>query len=100
MKRSDTDTIWFGIGAFLGLIGMGLLIAFFILMTGCVKHEVRAPQIDEAISAIKKPCPTVILPPIRQDVVIDIKGDKVTANAGGEELLRGYVQARSVMGAR
>ena len=92
MNRYAHDSFWFAVGSFIGIVGGSLVLVFFILLTGCVKHEVRAPQIDEAISAITKQCPE--LPPIPQDVVIDIKGDKVTANTGGELLLRSYVRAR------
>ena len=35
------------------------------------------------------------LPPIPDDVILDISGDKITANAGGQTVLRGYVACRS-----
>lgn len=77
---------------------VALLAVMAVLVTGCVRHDIRAPQIDQALTAMQaKPCPTLNLPPIPQDVVIDIKGDQVTANAGGEQLLRGYVSARSLL---
>lgn len=61
-----------------------------------VEHRVTAPQLDTAIHAIQATaCPP--LPPLQSDVVIDIKGDKVTANAGGEQLLRDYVSARDCL---
>ena len=42
-------------------------------------------------------CPSLALPPVPSDVVLDISGDKVTANEGGATILRGYVQARSLL---
>ena len=42
-------------------------------------------------------CPKLIMPPVADDVVLDIKGDKVTANAGGDVILRGYVRARELL---
>lgn len=61
-----------------------------------VEHRVTVPQIDTAIKALKTPACSP-LPPIPKDVVIDIKGDRVTANAGGEQLLRDYVSARDCL---
>jgi hypothetical protein len=72
----------------------------FLGISGCVQHKVTAPQLDTAIASIKKIAEKPMeckrldkLPPIPQDVVIDIKGDKWTANPGGEQLLRYYVVA-------
>ena len=42
-----------------------------------------------------EPCPIPKLPPVPKDALLDISGTKITANAGGEVLLRGYVQCRS-----
>lgn len=96
-------------GMLFTLVAMVTIIAL-LLLTGCVRHEITAPQFDQALAAVRsahpatgpaaveaKPCPRLELPPIPQDVVIDIKGDQVTANAGGEQLLRGYVSARSLL---
>jgi len=44
-----------------------------------------------------KSCPTLIMPPIGTDCLLDIQGDKVTANDCGDTLLRGYVRARSLL---
>lgn len=67
------------------------LIAFFV--TGCAPVQV-APnlKLPEA-----KACPTLVMPPIPDDVILDIKGSKVTANKGGETMLYGYVRARSLL---
>lgn len=122
-------------GMLFTVAAMGTIIAA-LMMTGCVRHELTAPQFDDALAGLKaetaamnsepatareahptaaargarptvgsaprtapeaRPCPTLELPPIPDDVVIDIKGDKITANAGGEVILRGYVLARSCL---
>jgi len=84
------------------LILMGLLLLSGLL-TGCtptVTHQVEAPQLDRLAEAAKKitvqNCerPGFTLAPIGQDVVIDIRGDKVTANTDGVRLLKDYVKAR------
>ena len=78
-----------------------LSLVFLSACTPTVKHEV--PQLDTAASAIKKiviaGCekPTLAMPPIPQDVVLDIKGDHITANEGGELVLRYYSRARQLL---
>lgn len=81
--------------------------------TATVQHTV--PQLDAASDSIRKTsdsirnavdkmadlkppvqCRKLDLPPVPPDVVLDIKGDKITANEGGETLLRGYVACRSL----
>ena len=44
-----------------------------------------------------KTCPSLRMPPVPDDVVLDIRGDKVISNEGGDVILRGYVQARSLL---
>lgn len=79
-------------------------VAALILMTGCtVTHETpsaeRALNLADKITAqMQQPsCPTLDMLPVPQDVILDIKGDRITANAGGEQILRGYVQCRSLL---
>lgn len=83
-----------------------LAILSLAFLSGCtptatVQHEV--PQLDRLGEAVKKivvqDCrrPTLAMPPIPQDVVLDIKGDRITANAGGELLLRYYSRARQLL---
>ena len=55
-----------------------------LLLAGCVSAN------------IPNSCKTLALPPVPQDVYLNIKGDQVISNAGGDQLLRGYVQARSL----
>lgn len=88
-------------------VRLALIAALFVIflwsVSGCVRHQVEAPQLDSLAAAAKKitieGCKRqhLTVPPIGQDVVIDIKGDNVTANAGGEELLRWYVRMRSAL---
>lgn len=79
-----------------------LAILSLVFLSACsVKHEV--PQLDTATDVFKKivveGCkkPTLAMPPIPQDVVLDIKGDHITANEGGELLLRYYSRARQLL---
>jgi hypothetical protein len=70
-----------------------------------VNHEV--PQLDRlatsAETAINKlaapaPCPTLAMPPIPQECIIDIRGDSMTASSPECELLvRFYVRARQLL---
>ena len=66
-------------------------LAIAVFTQGC------STQVDKVIS-LESPvkCRSINLPPVPQDVVIDIKGDKITANAGGQTLLHGYVACRSL----
>jgi hypothetical protein len=81
-----------------------ILLVAALLLTGCgttVKHEV--PQLDPITQAVQKivvkDCekPTLKMRPIAADVVIDIQGDKVTANPGGIALLQDYVKAQKLL---
>lgn len=78
-----------------------LSLVFLSACTPTVKHEV--PQLDAASDSIRKivveGCqkPTLAMPPIPQDVVLDIKGDHITANEGGELLVRYYSLARQLL---
>ena len=85
-----------------------LSLVFLSACTPTVKHEV--PQLDAASDSIRKASdsirkiviagcekPTLAMPPIPQDVVLDIKGDKIAANEGGELLLRYYSRARQLL---
>ena len=78
------------------VMGYMLFLACFVValvMAGCAPVQV-APnlRIPEA-----KSCPTLVMPPIGTDCLLDIQGDKVTANDCGDTLLRGYVRARSLL---
>lgn len=79
----------------IGLFVMCLAIAFFT--QGCVNTKVDK-LVD--ISMDKSPaqsCPKLVMPPVPNDVVLDIRGDKVISNEGGDTILRGYVRARQLL---
>jgi hypothetical protein len=74
-----------------------------VFLSGCTTHkvDVSSSSVDnvvDRIAALKPPvkCRTINLPPVPHDVKLDIFGDKIEANAGGEQLLRGYVACRSL----
>ena len=78
MFPEDPQKEVFYFGAFLWLA----VIIMFLMLNGCA-----SPQ----------QCPRLIMPPINNDVVLIIKGDKITANDGGDTMLRGYVRARQLL---
>jgi hypothetical protein len=70
--------------------------------TATVNHEV--PQLDRLGEAVKKivvqDCakPTLAMPPIPENCVIDIRGDSMTASSKDcEDLVRFYVAARQLL---
>ena len=83
------------------------IISLAFLSVGCtptatVQHEV--PQLDRLGDAVKKivvqDCqkPTLAMPPIPQECVIDIRGDSMTASSPEcESLIRHYVAARRLL---
>ena len=78
------------------IMGYLLFLACFVValvVVGCAPVQV-APNLKFPEA---KACPTLVMPPIPDDVILDIKGSKVTANKGGETLLYGYVRARSLL---
>lgn len=70
------EAFWFGI------LLWAVAILLFVSLNGCA-----SPQT----------CPRLIMPPVDKDVVLIIKGDKITANDGGDTMLRGYVRARQLL---
>ena len=79
------------------------LMLSLVFLSGCTQHKVdvtssSVDRVVDRISSLPKPvqCRKILLPPVPDDVVLDIKGDKITANSGGEQLLRGYVACRSI----
>lgn len=81
-----------------------LVVGFLVgtaVLTSCVEHRVTSPQLDIALNKLagmQQPikCPTLDLPPIPDRVQVNIRGDNITADAGGETILRGYVACRSL----
>ena len=79
-----------------------LSLVFLSACTPTVKHEV--PQLDTAANAIKKiviaGCekPTLAMPPIPDNCIIDIRGETMTASSKDcEDLVRFYVRARQLL---
>lgn len=74
-----------------------------LLPTGCVRHQVEAPQLTSLAEHLKdfqvpKTCPRLDMPAIPDDVELVIKGDTVVSrNTGGRELLLYYVRARNLL---
>ena len=60
----------------------------FLLLSGCINAPVKLPE---------QSCPKIELKPVPQKVYLDIQGDKIMYDAGGEQLLRGYVAARALL---
>lgn len=87
----------------IGVAFWGLMLSL-VFLSGCtptVKHDVSSSSVDrvvDRIAALDKPvqCRKIVLPPVPEDVELDIFGDKIDANAGGQQLLRGYVACRSI----
>jgi len=79
-------------GEYLTVLFTLVLLVLLFLVTGCVSAPV-APNLK---FPEQKACRTVALPPVPDQVRLIIDGDKVDADQGGEQLLRGYVASRYV----
>lgn len=69
-----------------------------VMTQGCTQHEVKvsAPQLDKLITDCQKP--TLAMPPIPQECVIDIRGDVLTSSSQDcEDLVRYYSRARTLL---
>ena len=84
-----------------------ILVLSLVFLSGCtptatVQHEV--PQLDRLGDAVKKivvqDCqkPTLAMPPIPENCIIDIRGDSMTASSKEcEDLVRFYARARQLL---
>lgn len=63
-----------------------------LLVSGCVQAPI-APN----LKLPEQTCAKLDMPAIPQSVHLAIEGDKVTADDGGDTLLRGYVRARQLL---
>ena len=74
------------------------LILFFVVIFIVISTSIVGCSTTVApnLKIPEQSCPRLVLPPVPQDVALDIFGDKVTANAGGDLILRGYVRCRSL----
>lgn len=64
-----------------------------LLQQGCA-HKIADISVDIPQA---QTCPKLVMPPIPDDVVLDIKNSRVTANKGGETMLIGYARARELL---
>lgn len=69
------------------------ILPLFIL-TGCINAPV-APNLK--LPELKKECPTLVMPAVPQKVLLQIEGDKILSDDGGDMILRGYVRSRSLL---
>jgi hypothetical protein len=75
------------------LLWVSCVIVALAMLPGCTN---KVADISIAPPTVTT-CPSLALPPVPADVVLDIRGDKVISNEGGDVILRGYVQARSLL---
>lgn len=61
-----------------------------IVLSGCVSAPVD-------LKLPEKSCEHLFMAPVPQKATLIINGDKVSADAGGSQLLRGYVAARDLL---
>lgn len=97
MSRDFLDSAIAAVFCFVGACVFAVFLALFGFLSGCAQTKVDK-VVD--ISVGQKPaqaCPKLIMPPVGEDCLLDIQGDKVTANDCGDTLLRGYVRARSLL---
>ena len=80
-----------------------LAILSLVFLSACTQHKVdvsssSVDKIVDKMSSLKPPiqCRKLDLPPVPDRVKLQIDGDKIDADAGGELLLRGYVACRAV----
>jgi hypothetical protein len=74
-----------------------------VFLSGCTQHKVdvsssSVDRVVDRIAALQPPvkCRMLDLMPVPGEVHLVIEGDKIDADAGGEQLLRGYVACRSL----
>ena len=88
MDRDLSDIApWFGMVAI-------LIILFVLAVSGCasVEHKITAPQLDRLAQ-----CPRLDLPPIPDELHLNIVGKDLTGtDAAGKRLLLGYSAAYSL----
>lgn len=75
----------------------GIKTPYCFVLAGAALMACAPVQVAPNLKLPERTCPRLALPPIPEDVLIDIQGDRVTANTGGETLLRYYVQARELL---
>ena len=78
-----------------------LSLVFLSACTPTVKHEIPiADKAMDILADVKSTpvCPTLAMPPLPEECVIDIRGDTMTASSPEcESLIRHYVAARQLL---
>jgi hypothetical protein len=80
-----------------------LALVFLPACTPIVEHQVTVPLAEKIVDKFADmkstaTCPTLVMPPIPQECVIDIRGDSMTASSKDcEDLVRFYVSARRLL---
>jgi hypothetical protein len=85
-NQDDADTAAMASLCFL----LAAILVIVALLTACTTN----------VAPIKLPeqqCPKMEMPPVPQHVSLMIDGDKVTADSGGDTILRHYVAARNLL---
>lgn len=97
-RRTDYEEVLHAI--LLMLVGIFFFVMIFCL-PGCVSAPIapnlKWPEPKECPKVEMPSCPKLSLPAIPQKVYLKIDGNKVEADAGGELLLRAYVDARRTL---
>lgn len=98
MSGQDDDVIQSAGAAGVCFLLAAILVLMAVLgLIGCTQHAVKvtAPQLDQFLPVPQtRTCRPLNLLPLPQKVSLNIDGDTVQADAGGEQLLRGYVLCR------
>jgi|APCry1669192806_1035432.scaffolds.fasta_scaffold17752_6 hypothetical protein len=81
-------------GEYLTVLVTLVLVLMLFLVAGCVNAPV-APNLK--LPEAQPACPKLALPPIPQKLTLEIEGDKILYDEGGESMLRGYVRARQLL---
>lgn len=80
-------------------------LALCVIVTGCVQVGPKTLPVQECpkltVPECPKPairaCATYELPGIAETVTIKIRGNVIEADAGGEQLIRNYARAQSLL---
>lgn len=70
------------------LLGRIIVLTASLAVSGCV--TIQQPDFVTA-------CPKLQMPPMPQKAKILINGDSIEVDKGGEEIIRGYVDARALL---
>lgn len=69
-------------------------------LSGCVQHEVTAPQLDTLVETVTRACqPAPPVNPIPHQLRLIIDGEQIDADAAGKRLLVDYAACYSAAAA-